>query len=83
MLTEMIESGHKIKEEVKAIQSEIKRNIYGTNSEGKETRAQINDSEQKEEINIHRNKMKKQEFKKMSRGLGISSTTLNVSTSES
>ena len=52
MLTEMIESGHKIKEEVKAIQSEIKRNIYGTNSEGKETRTQINSLEQKEEINI-------------------------------
>ena len=34
MLTEVIESGHKIKEEVKAIQSEIKKNIQGTNSEG-------------------------------------------------
>ena len=30
MLTEMIEYGYKIKEEVKAIQSEIKRNIQGT-----------------------------------------------------
>ena len=37
MLTEMIEYSHKIKEEVKAIQSEIKKNIQGTNSEGKET----------------------------------------------
>ena len=34
------------------MQSEIKKNIPGTNSEGKETRAQINDLEQKEEINI-------------------------------
>ena len=34
-LTEMIESGHKIKEEVKAMQSEMK-NLQGTNSEGKE-----------------------------------------------
>ena len=33
-------------------QSEIERNIQGTNSEGKETRTQINDLEQKEEINI-------------------------------
>ena len=82
ILTETIEQGCKIKEEVKAIQSEIKRNIYGTNSEGKETGAQINDSEQKEEINIRRNKMKKQEFKKMSRGLGTSGTTLNILTSE-
>ena len=45
MLTEMIEYGHKIKEEVKAIQNEIKENIQGTNSEGKETGTQINDLE--------------------------------------
>ena len=37
MLTEMTEFGHKMKEEIKAIQSEIKENIQGTNSEGKET----------------------------------------------
>ena len=48
----MIESGHKIKEEMKVIQSEIKENIQGTNSEWKETRTKINDLEQKEEINI-------------------------------
>ena len=52
MLREMIECSHKIKEEVNAIQSEIKKNIQGANSEGKETRIQINDLEQKEEINI-------------------------------
>ena len=34
------------------MQSEIKKNIQGTNSEGKETGTQINDLEQKEEINI-------------------------------
>ena len=43
MLTEMGEYGHKIEEAVKAMQSEIKGNIHRTNSEGKETRAQIND----------------------------------------
>ena len=52
MLTEMIEYGHKRKEEMKAIQSEIKENIQGTNSEGKETGIQINYLEQKGEINI-------------------------------
>ena len=52
MLKEMIEYGHKIKEEVKATQSKIKKNIQGTNSEGKETGTQINNLEQKEEINI-------------------------------
>ena len=38
---------------MKAIQSEIKKIIQGTNSEGKETVTQINDLEHKEEINIH------------------------------
>ena len=37
---------------MKATQNEIKQNIQGTNSEGKETGTQINDLEQKEEINI-------------------------------
>ena len=52
MLTEMVEYGCKIKEKVKAMQSEIKQNIQGTNSEGKETGARINNLEKKEEINI-------------------------------
>ena len=34
------------------MQSEIKKNLQGTNSEGKETGTQINALEQKEEINI-------------------------------
>ena len=37
MLTEMVEYGHKIQEKLKAMQSEVKKNIQGTNSEGKET----------------------------------------------
>ena len=52
MLTELVEYGHKMEEKVKVMQSEIKKNIQGTNSEGKETRTQINDLEQKEGINI-------------------------------
>ena len=52
MLTEMMEYECKIEEEVKAMQSEIKKNIQGTNSEGKETGTRINDLEQKKEINI-------------------------------
>ena len=36
----MIELSCKMKEEVKTIQNEIKENIQGTNSEGKETRTQ-------------------------------------------
>ena len=44
----MVEDGRKIQEEVKAIQSEIKENVQGTNSEGKEIRTKINGLEQKE-----------------------------------
>ena len=36
---------------MKGTQSEAKQNILGTNSDRKETRSQINDLEQKEEIN--------------------------------
>ena len=49
MFTELVEYGCKI--EVKAMKSEIKENVQGTNSDGKETRMQINGLEQKEEIN--------------------------------
>ena len=52
MLTVLVEHGHKIEEKVKAMKSEIKENVQGTNSEEMETRTQINDLDQKEEINI-------------------------------
>ena len=52
MLTELFEYGHKLEEKMKAMKSEIKENARGTNHEGKETRTQINNLEQKEEINI-------------------------------
>ena len=48
MFTEPIELGRKMKD----TQNEIKQNIQGTNSEGKETRTQINGLDQKEEINF-------------------------------
>ena len=37
MLTEMVEYGGKIEEKVKAMKIEVKENIQGTNSDGKET----------------------------------------------
>ena len=55
MLTEIVEYGHKTQEKVKATQSEIKNNIQGTKSEGKEIGTQINDLEQKEETRIQKN----------------------------
>ena len=84
MLTELIELSCKMKEEMKATQNEVKENIQGTNSEGKETGTQINDWEQKEEISIqpeqNEERIKK---KKMRRGLGTSGTTFNIPISES
>ena len=52
MLTELAEYGHKLEEKMKAMLSEVKENVQGTNSEGKETGTQINGLDQKEEINI-------------------------------
>ena len=49
MLREL--SGNNIKEEMKVTLSEIKKNPWGTNSEGKEARIQISGLEHKEEIN--------------------------------
>ena len=64
ILKELIEYGNNIKEEMNITLSEIKKNLQGTNSEGKEARIQINDLEHKEEINIQPEQKKKQEFKK-------------------
>ena len=52
MLTEMVEYGCKIEEEVKSMESEIKENVQGTDSDGKEAGTQINDLEQREEMKI-------------------------------
>ena len=53
MVTEIDAYGHKMEDKVKAMLSEIKKNVQGTNSDGKETRTQVNGLEQKEERNIH------------------------------
>ena len=42
-LTELVEFGHKLDENMKAILRETKENVQGTNSDGKETGTQIND----------------------------------------
>ena len=51
ILKELIQYGNNIKEKTKVTLSEIKKNLQGTNSEGKETGIEINDLEH-EEINI-------------------------------
>ena len=49
------------------MQSELKKNIQGTNSEGKEAGIQINDLEHKEEINSQLVQNEEKEFLKMRR----------------
>ena len=48
----MVEFGCKLGEKMKVMLSEIKENVQGTNSDGKETGTQINGVDQKEERNI-------------------------------
>ena len=50
MLTELVSYGHKLEGKMKAMLSEIKENVQGTNTDGKETR--LNGLDQKEGINI-------------------------------
>ena len=64
MLTELVEYGRKWAEKMKAVLSEIKENVQGTNSDGKETRTQINSLEQKKEINIQPEKNEKTRIQK-------------------
>ena len=67
------------------MQTEIKKNVQGTNSEGEETGTQMNSLDQKEEINmqLEQNEETRDQKKKKRRGLRTSGTTLNVLTSES
>ena len=51
-LMELVEYSRKLQETRKAMKSEIKENIQGTNSDGEETGSQVNGLEQKEERNI-------------------------------
>ena len=62
MLKELTQYGNNIKEKTKVTLSEIKKNLQGTNSEGKEAGSQINGLEHEEEINIQPEQ--KQEFRK-------------------
>ena len=50
ILIDLVEYGQKIEEKVKAMQSEVKENVQGTNSDRKKTGTQINGLDQKEEI---------------------------------
>ena len=63
-----------------AMLRETKENVQGTNSDGKETRTQINGLEQKEERNIQPEQNEETRIQKSGQNLGPSRTTLNAPT---
>ena len=64
MLTELVEYVCKLDEKVKAILSEIKENVQGTNNDGKETGTRINSVDHKEERNIQPEKNEETRIRK-------------------
>ena len=60
---------------MKAMLRETKENVQGTNSDGKEAGTQINSMDRRKKETSNLKRMKKQEFKKMRRGLGTSRTS--------
>ena len=64
VLTEIVEYGLKVEEKVKAMKSDKKEIVQGTNIEEKETGTQINGLQQKEEETFNQNRMKKQNSEK-------------------
>ena len=59
----MVEYGRKIEEKVKTMQREIKENVQGTNSDGKETATSSMIWSRRKKETFNQNRMKKQEFK--------------------
>ena len=78
MLTDLIELGWKMKKQMKDTQSEIKQNVQGTNSDGKETRTQSNDLEQKGKINIQLEQNEETRIQKSEETLTNLWTTWNI-----
>ena len=83
MLTELTELSGKMKEEIKATQSELKQNIQETTNKGKEIGTQINSVDQKEERNIQPEKNEETRIWKNEERLRNLQDIFNVPTSES
>ena len=64
ILTELVEFGHKLDENMKAMLRETKENVRGTNSDEKETGTQINGVDQKEERNMQPEKNEETRIRK-------------------
>ena len=83
MLTELAEYGRKLEEKMKAVLSEIRKMYRETTVTGRKPGLKSAMWTRRKKETFIQNRMKKQEFKKVRRGLGISGTTLNIPTSES
>ena len=81
MLRELVEFGHKLDEKMKAMLSELKENVQGTNSDGKETGTQINSVDQKEERNIKPEENEETRIQKNEKRLRNLQDIFNVPTS--
>ena len=68
---------------MKVTLSEIKKTLQGIISGSDEARIQINDLEQKEEVNIQPGQKEETKIQKNEERLGTSGTTLNVPTFKS
>ena len=79
----MVEFGHKLDEKMNAMLSEIKENVQGTNSDRKETGAQVNRLDEKEEINIQPEQNQETRIPKNEERLRNLQDSFNVSTSKS
>ena len=83
MLTEMTEYSCKIEENMKPMQSKIKKNIQEPTVKGRKLGLKSTIWSRRKKLTFNQNRMKRQEFKKMRRGLRTSRTSLNVPTPES
>ena len=75
MITELVEFDHKLDENMKAMLRETKENVQGTNSDAKETGLKSTVWTRRKKETSSQKRMKKQEFGKMRKGLGISRTS--------
>ena len=83
MLTELVEFGCKLDEKMKAMLTETNENVQGTKIVmGRKLGIKSTVWTRRKKETSNQKRIKKQEFKKLRRGLGTSRTSLNVPTSE-
>ena len=75
MLTELVEFGHKLDEKMKAMLRETKDNVQGINSDARKLGLKSTVWTRRKKETSKQKRMKKQELRKMRRGLGTSRTS--------